>query len=79
MTTRIYVVITGEEKRLVDAASAAQAIRHCVKNKYSAKAATPKEIAQYMKSGLQVETAADDGLIPTKASSALAQEYLTKP
>lgn len=76
MLTRIYVVINGEEKRLVDAASAAQAIRHCVKNKYSAKAASPKEIAQFMKSGLQVETASDDSA-PIQPQSANAQTQQT--
>lgn len=55
--TRIYVVITGDERRLVEATSAAQAIRHCVANKYSAKPATPKEIAQFMRDGLTVEKA----------------------
>lgn len=77
MITRIYVVINGEEKRLVDAASAAQAIRHCVKNKYSAKAATPKDIALYMSAGITIEKAADDGLIPTPAHSASAQQPTT--
>jgi hypothetical protein len=69
--TRIYVVLNGEDRRLVDAASAAQAIRHCVKNKYSAKAATPKEIAQYMKSGLQVETASEEPNFPNPGPQAV--------
>lgn len=55
--TRIYVVLNGDERRLVEATSAAQAIRHCVANKYSAKPATPKEIAQFMRDGLTVEKA----------------------
>lgn len=74
MITRIYVVINGDEKRLVDAASAAQAIRHCVKNKYNAKAATPKDIAHFMSAGVSIEKATDDGLIPTQSQSAQAQQ-----
>lgn len=73
MVSRIYVVINGEEKRLVDAASAAQAIRHCVKNKYAAKPATPKELAGLMQSGLTIEIASE-----VSDQSALAQ-HLTKP
>lgn len=79
MITRIYVVINGEGHRLVDAASAAQAIRHCVKNKYATKAATPKDIAQYMSAGVVIEKAADDGLIPTQVHDALAQNQPNQP
>ena len=57
MQTRIYVVLCGDEKRLVEASSAAQAIRHCVKDRYTAKVANTKELAQAMKEGLQVEQA----------------------
>ncbi len=74
-TTRIYVVVTGDEKRLIDATSSAQAIRHCVRNRYSAKPATPKEIAAFMRGGISVEQAADDSaLIPTQTQSAQAQQ-----
>lgn len=61
MTTRIYVVLdkASGEKRLVDASSAAQAIRHCVSVKYSAKPATPKDIATFMSSGVHVEKVGD--------------------
>lgn len=81
MQTRIYVVVHGEERRLVEATSAAQAIRHCVRNKYSAKAATPKEIALLMGHGLTVEKAADDGLIPTgpKGSNEPKLQPLSQP
>lgn len=60
MVTRIYVVIHGEERRLIDAGSAAQAIRHCVKNKYQAKPAGPKEIATLLGSGMSVERASEE-------------------
>lgn len=73
MITRIYVVTCSDENRLVDAASSAQAIRHCVKNKYSAKAATPKDIAVHMSVGVKIEKASDDGLIPNGDLSAHAQ------
>lgn len=59
MVTRIYVVMSGDERRLVDATSSAQAIRHCVKNRYAAKPATPKEIAQFMRNGVSVEAATE--------------------
>lgn len=55
--TRIYVVINKETKRLVEAGSAAQAIRHCVRNQYSAKAATPREVAAFMGAGFTLERA----------------------
>ena len=59
MQTRIYVVLekaTGN-RRLVEASSTAQAIRHCVKNAYEAKVANTKDIAGLMQSGLHVEKA----------------------
>lgn len=43
--TRIYLVTTPDDNRLVEAASAAQAIRHCVRGSYAATVASPKEIA----------------------------------
>lgn len=79
MITRIYVVLeksTGE-KRLIDATSAAQAIRHCVSVKYSAKPATPKEIAAAMSSGLTVETAGEYDMPSTPVPSATAQNQQT--
>ena len=59
MQTRIYVVVNKQtgEKRLVEAISAAQAIRHCVQNIYEAKPGNPKDIAQAMGEGLKVEQA----------------------
>lgn len=81
MITRIYVVIdkATSEKRLIEATSAAQAIRHCVANKYSAKPATPKEIAQFMTSGLTVEKAGLYDVPEIPASSTSVQQHLTKP
>ncbi len=64
-TTRIYVVQhiahQAQEKhhRLVEATSIAQAIRHCVKNVYAAKPATPKDIAFYMQGGHTIEKATE--------------------
>lgn len=59
MTTRIYVVMNkaDDSRRLVEAATAEQAIRHCVNNVYEAKIAGTKEIAGMMREGLQVEVA----------------------
>ena len=59
-TTRIYIVMQGEERRLVEAASAAQAIRHCVRNVYQAKPATPKDVARNLAAGVAVEYAVED-------------------
>lgn len=56
--TRIYVVMQNDKPmRLVDATSAAQAIRHCVRREYAAKAATPKDIASLMGAGTTIEAA----------------------
>lgn len=57
--TRIYVVTNKNDngRRLVEAASAAQAIRHCVSSIYEANVATAKSIAQYMGDGLKIEKA----------------------
>ena len=58
MLTRIYVVMVKEKPhRLVEAGSVAQAIRHCVSKEYSAKAATPKEVAALVSHGGHVEKA----------------------
>lgn len=57
MQTRIYVVIHDDEKRLVEATSAAQAIRHCVRPRYNARAASPKDVATMLASGARVERA----------------------
>ena len=57
--TRIYVVLnknTGD-KRLVEAASQEQAIRHCVNNLYKADIASSKTVAQCMGEGLKIEKA----------------------
>lgn len=60
VNTRIYVVTHAEQPRLIEAGSAAQAIRHCVRASYSAKAATPKDIAALMHAGHAVEHASPD-------------------
>lgn len=60
MQTRIYVVQHGEERRLVEATSQAQAIRHCVKGAYNATVATTKDLAKMMAAGLSVEVAGND-------------------
>lgn len=59
MQTRIYVVLNKQsgERRLVEAISASQAIRHCVQNIYEAKPGSPKDIAGAMSEGLKVEQA----------------------
>ncbi len=48
-TTRIYVVTDSVESatRLIEATSQAAAVAQVVHERYSAKAATPKEVASY--------------------------------
>lgn len=64
MQTRIYAILTKKagdsQPRLVEATSAAQAIRYCAQNLYSAKPATPREVASYMQSGVVVESATEN-------------------
>jgi len=62
MVTRIYFVSSDTEKRLIEATSGPQAVRHCVKNKYHVKPATPKEVAQFLASGVAVEKANDSAV-----------------
>lgn len=61
MQTRIYVVMyqgpQGEVRRLVEATSAAQAIRHVVKDSHSAKVASTKDVASAMNDGVKIEKA----------------------
>lgn len=61
MVTRIYVVMAKDKPfRLVEASSAAQAIRHCVMKEYSARAAGPKDVAELLMAGTCVEKALTD-------------------
>lgn len=60
MQTRIYLVTNtqrGLPARLIEAASAAQAIRHVVSKEYAAVVPTTKEVAHAMAAGIQVEAA----------------------
>lgn len=58
MRTRVYVVLCPNgDKRLIDAASSAQAIRHVVKNKYSAHVAGQADFVEAMKGSLVIEYA----------------------
>ncbi len=61
MQTRIYVVsyvgAEGAKQRLVEAGSGAQAVRHCVKDVYSAKVANAKDVAAAMGAGQAIEKA----------------------
>lgn len=56
--TRIYCVLKKDgTKRLVEAASQSQAIRHVVTPEYRAEIASPKTVAFLMQEGLKIETA----------------------
>ncbi len=75
-TTRIYLVREALVKpRLVEATTSSQAIRHCARQLYTAKPATPKEIAELMVIGLRVEQAADDSLIPTQPTASTDAQH----
>jgi len=57
-STRIYVVMQkGKAIRLVEATSAAQAIRYCAQQEYQAKVASAKDVAEASRSGIHVENA----------------------
>lgn len=60
MQTRIYVVDNNDEKRLIEATSGAQAIRHAVKDRYSARVATTKDMANLMLKGVKLEHVSDE-------------------
>lgn len=55
MTKRIYCVTDGDEVRLVDAANAAQALRHVVRKRFDVAPAKPKDIADLIQRGVRVE------------------------
>lgn len=61
--TRIYVVreqadgVAGTAVHLVDAATAAQAIGHVVRNKYTAKVAEQLELVEHVGKGIRVQKA----------------------
>ena len=61
MQTRIYVVTEaagqGIVQRLVEATSAAQAVNHCVKPRFSATVAASKDVAFHMGHGRKIEHA----------------------
>lgn len=66
MQTRIYKVTLkgGHNVRLVEAASAAQAVRHVVKDEFIAEVATTKEVAYAMNAGAKVESAQNENNKP---------------
>ena len=60
--TRIYVVretgsVGAAGLRLIDATSAATAIRHCTLDRFSAKPAKPRDVAELMAKGVKIEQA----------------------
>lgn len=65
--TRIYlvqpnVVIDGKPApaKLIEAVTPSQAIRHASKNSFTIAVATPKQVAQLVKAGTELETASDE-------------------
>lgn len=73
--TRIYLVDErGASVRLVEASSAAQAIRHVVRHKFTAHAATPKAVATLMARGIVLEQATDNEI---EANAATTKQQTT--
>lgn len=61
METRIYrVERETEPPQLVEAATAAQALRHVTRKAYQVKTATTKEVASLVGQGVKVEQASVD-------------------
>jgi hypothetical protein len=55
--TRIYMITHNQtnDVRLIDASSQSQAVRHAAKADYAVKVAAPKDVAHYMRGGVEVE------------------------
>ncbi len=67
--SRIYIVnMKGSKPKLVDAITAAQALRHVAKGVITTKVATAKETAELMKQGIELETAGDQDVEADAAS-----------
>lgn len=61
MKTRLYeVTLDGEDTRLVNAASAAQAIRHCAVDRFRVSVAKTIDVAVLMSKGTVVENVAGE-------------------
>lgn len=57
MKTRIYHVVDGDDIRLVNAASAAQAVRHCAADRFRVSIAKTIDVATLVSQGVAVENA----------------------
>jgi hypothetical protein len=61
--TRLYLVAEkaeGGRTRLIEATSAAAAVRHCAKERFEARAAKPGDVRMAMEAGTKVEKAGDE-------------------
>ena len=58
--TRIYAVTSGTATRLIEATSAAAAVRHVALQIYSASIAKPADIVAAMTAGVTVEKAGEE-------------------
>lgn len=70
MASRIYVVDDGQSKVMVDALTPAAAIRHVAGSKYSAKAASAREVHELTSKGVALVKAgkeAGEGAQPAQA------------
>lgn len=60
-TQRIYLVSNGKDARLVRASNQAQAVRHVVRNTFTASVASQDELVDALGKGIKVEDASEDG------------------
>lgn len=60
MNTRIYIVTQGETKKLIEASSQAQALRHVAKDTFTVKVATTTEVAEILTAGGVLEKSAEE-------------------
>lgn len=60
MTSRIYIVIHGNDTHLVNASNKATAINHVVRNSVKASVASQLELVELLSSGTEVQKAGKD-------------------
>ena len=60
-TKRIYLVISGDNERLIEAANKSQALSYAARTTYSAAVASQLDLVRLLKDGTAVESVDDDG------------------
>lgn len=60
IATRVYLVTNGDTKKLVEASSQAQALRHVVRSQFTVTVPTTLDLVVLMQGGAKVEKAGAD-------------------